>query len=77
MSTKPATPLLTEDPVKSLSSEQTRTRAEHRVAGDVKRGVATNEMSVSVNRVLLVLAIAFLLTNGLIWALVRYWLFAP
>lgn len=39
--------------------------------------VTRNEMTISVNKVLLALAIAFFLTNGLIWAFVRYWLFAP
>lgn len=72
MSTKQATALLAGPLAKSPFPKQTAS-AEHRLAGDVTR----NEMSISVNRVLLTLALAFLLTNGLLWAFVRYWLFAP
>lgn len=77
MSIKPAAALLTNDPVKSRSPKPTRASAEHRVIEDFKGGIARKEMNTSVSRVLLVLAMAFLLTNGLIWALVKYWLFAP
>lgn len=69
MSTKPATALLAGSHVKSPFPKQTRTRAEHRVT--------KGEFNISGNQFLLSLAMAFLLTNGLIWAFVRYWLFAP
>ena len=77
MSTKPATVLLRDHPVRSSFLKQAGASTEHRVAGDVKKDVARNEISISGNKVLLALAIAFLLTNGLIWAFVRHWLFAP
>ena len=77
MSTEPAGSLLTDDATKNLSLKQTRASAEHRVIEDVKSGIARKEMNTSVSRVLLMLAMAFLLTNGLIWAFVKYWLFAP
>ena len=76
MSTEPAGSLLTDDAAKNLSLKQTRASAEHRVTGDVKSGNARKEMNTSVSRVLLMLAMALLLTNGLIWAFVKYWLFA-
>lgn len=69
MSTKSATALLIGSQVKGPIPMQTRESAEH--------GVTKKEMSISGNKVLLALTIAFLLTNGLIWAFVRYWLFAP
>lgn len=77
MSTKPATALLGGDAARSSFLKESGASAEQHIAGDVGKGVATNEMSISGNKVLLALAIAFLLTNGLIWAFVRYWLFAP
>ena len=77
MSTKPAAPLLTYDPVKSLPLKQTGASAKHWVIGDVTSGIARMEMSTSVNQVLLALVMAFLFTNGIIWVLVKYWLFAP
>jgi hypothetical protein len=69
VSTKPVTALLAGSHVKSRFPKQTRTRAEH--------GVTKSAINISGNQFLLVLAMAFLLTNGLIWAFVRYWLFAP
>lgn len=69
MSTKPATALLAAAQVRDPFPEQTRTRAE--------RGGTGSEINVSGNQVLLVLAIAFISINGLVWALVRHWLFKP
>ena len=77
MSTKPAMALLAGSQVKSPLPKPTRASAEHRVAGNIRKDVTRDEMNISGNQVLLALAIAFLLTNGLIWAFVRYWLFAP
>ena len=69
MSTKPATALLEATQVKSPFPDQARESAE--------RSVSRSEINISGNKVLLALTVAFLLTNGLIWAFVRYWLFAP
>lgn len=69
MSTKPTTVLLAGPQVKSPIRKQVHASAE--------LGVKRSEINISGNKVLLALAMAFLLTNGLIWALVRYWLFAP
>ena len=69
MSTKPAAALLAGSDVKSPFPKQTRARAEF--------GVTKSEINISGTQFLLALAMAFLLTNGLIGAFVRYWLFAP
>ncbi len=69
MSTKTTTTLLAGSPVKTLFPRQARAVAD--------RGVTRSEINISGIRVLLALAIAFLLTNGIIWAFVRYWLFKP
>lgn len=39
-------------------------------------GAATDEINISANQVLVALAAAFCLMGPLVWALVRYWLFA-
>jgi hypothetical protein len=45
-------------------------------APKAEHGVTRSEINISGDQVLLALAIAFLLTNQLIWAFVGYWLFA-
>lgn len=40
-------------------------------------GGATNEINISGNQALVALAAAFCLAGPLLWAFVRYWLFAP
>ncbi len=69
MSTKTTTALLAGSHAKSLFPKRAPASAEH--------GGTRIEMNISVNQFLLALAIALLLTNGLIWAFVKYWLFAP
>lgn len=69
MSTKPATALLPGPRVRDSLAKPTRTSLEP----SVKR----NEINISGSGVLVGLAIGFLLTSGFIWALVKYWLFAP
>jgi len=43
----------------------------------VHHGSALREMNISGNQVLVALAIAFCLAGPILWAFVRYWLFAP
>ena len=69
MSTKPATGLLADYSGKSLILKQTQAGTGH--------VVASNQINISVKRVLFVMAITFLLTSGRVWAFVRYCLFAP
>jgi hypothetical protein len=42
-----------------------------------QQGGATREINISGNQVLVVLAASFCLTVPLVWAFVKYWLFAP
>jgi hypothetical protein len=42
-----------------------------------QHGSATREINISGNQVLLALAAAFCFAGPLLWAFVRYWLFAP
>jgi hypothetical protein len=42
-----------------------------------QHGSATREVNISGNQVLLALAAAFCFAGPLLWAFVRYWLFAP
>jgi len=41
-----------------------------------QRGIATGEINISANQVLVALAAGFCLMGPLVWAFVRYWLFA-
>jgi hypothetical protein len=41
-----------------------------------QRGIAMGEINISANQVLVALAAGFCLMGPLVWAFVRYWLFA-